>query len=271
MKLNPIKQYYINFCATKKTKQKPNFDDKYSSPARLLNIEEPEVIDKYITLKNSRFPRKLTDEEAWVLARPYSIPYADYCERFEDNGYQDLYILEDITRAEIEARKKFKTRFFNNTEIQAFITLKDETDFKSASQIMRYIRLMAKDNGLAMPPTPLEAEYFAKKCTPFDEIKKYFEEKKNNPKLNEIMKKYDFSSFSFRENQIDGRKIILLKTESENEKRYFTFIDGKLTNLSKTNLENKSSINHDSTKRTTSIRTLAQLLIKINKHFIQKI
>lgn len=262
MKLTPIKPYNFNFCSkNKSTKSAIRFDDKGSIASQVLNLEGEEIIKRYIQLKNGSFKRKLTDDEALTLAKPWSIKYADFCERRQDYGY-DIYSIQDVASFQKDSRKYFNDlKYLTQDEIALFIDIKDNSDFTSISQILRYIRLIAPDSEFSNL-TPLEAKYFAKKCASYDEIKAYSDKKKNSIELLNVLKKYNFNNFSSRERQVDNANVVCLKGEKDSEKRFFTFIDGKIACVSKSYIECYEDTNFDSTKRTTAIRKLDKIPYK---------
>lgn len=196
MNLSPIKPY--NFFRPKKLKQT---NDTPSISSQLIGFENDEIIQRFEKLKNANnFSRKLTEGEAYAFAQPWSISYGDYCDTRNDHSSEYIFTTKQAAIFNIEARKKFDDlRYFTDTEIQAYIDLENiKGGFKSINQIMRYIRLMAKDNGFAINPTSLEAEYFAKKCAPYEEIKKYYQNKAKSIEHLALEKKYDFSDFTLR-------------------------------------------------------------------------
>ena len=56
------------------------FDDLNHLTPEILHLEDIETILRFVQLKNGSFSRKLTDDEAWLLSKPYSIKLADECE-----------------------------------------------------------------------------------------------------------------------------------------------------------------------------------------------
>ena len=266
MKLISIKPYCISYCAKKKNKDKsdisPRLEDKNSLASQVLSLHDKKTIDRFNKLKSSFFSRKLTDDEAYFLACPWSLNYADFCERRKDFGY-NLYGLDEIARFEIDSREKFgDLRYFSDDEIQQFIDLKDKSEFNSVSQIARYIWLTSTKNGLPSTLTPLEARYFAKKCASSSEIQRYLLEKLANPCLILLNRRFDFDKFSLRQRQDNHKDVISLKAENGSEKRYFTLVDGKFYTVSKTNIEDNCFVNHDSIKRSTAFVRMAEILHK---------
>lgn len=266
MKLISIKSYPIKYCSKKNKDIKPStparIDDKNSLASQVISLHNKETIDRFNELKSSRFSRNLTDDEAYFLACPWSLNYADFCERRKDFGY-NLYELDEIAQFEINAREKFDDlRYLSDDEIQQFIDLKDKSDFNSVSQIMRYIWLTSTRNGLVSTLTPLEAQYFAKKCSSSNEIQRYLLEKLTNPCLILLNRKFNFDKFSLRQRQDNQKEVISLKTENAQEKRYFTLVDGKFYTISKTTTENNYFVNHDSIKRNTAFVQMGETLYK---------
>ncbi|MBR5304074.1 MAG: hypothetical protein IKU37_04535 [Candidatus Gastranaerophilales bacterium] len=242
------------FCAKQKNEL---YCREEITPDILAKHEEQSVINRYNELMNSKFSNQLSEEEICLLAQPWSIPYADFYERLPDSNYHHISLQEPKNKIKAikDIRKCFETRFFSDYEIKKFIDLKKKGEFKSTSQIMRYIRLMAPDNGLPSQPTDIEAKYFAKKCTPYDEILNYYASKGKNPKLKEIAERPNLAHFSVRQNQADNSEQIQFVDSYGDERRYFTFINGVLHCASKSTLSNSETTNYDKTTKGTTILT----------------
>ena len=60
------------------------FDDLNQIAPEVLHLEDFDTIVRFCELKNGSFSRKLTDDEAWLLARPFSIKYADLQETIQE-------------------------------------------------------------------------------------------------------------------------------------------------------------------------------------------
>lgn len=260
MNLSPIKPY--NFFHPRKAKQTNNAP---SISLQLIQFESDEIIQRLEKLENANnFSRKLTGGEAYAFAPPWSISYGDYCDTRNDHSSEYIFTTKQAVLFDIETRKKFDDiRYFTDSEIQAYIDLKNiKSGFKNINQIMRYIRLMAKDNGLIINPTSLEAEYFAKKCARYEEIEKYYQNKAKSIEHLALEKKYDFSDFTLRKNQVNGQEVTTLKAETENEKKFFQLANGQIITVSKNFYDGNTTTNYDATRRTTAISTLGNIIYK---------
>lgn len=265
MNLSPIKPY--NFFHPRKAKQTNNTP---SISSQLIQFESDEIIQRVEKLENANnFSRKLTGSEAYTFAPPWSISYGDYCDTRNDHSSEFIFSTKQAALFDIETRKKFDDiRYFTDNEIQTYIDLKNiKSGFKNINQIMRYIRLMAKDNGLIINPTSLEAEYFAKKCARYEEIEKYYQNKAKSIEHLALEKKYYFSDFTLRKNQVNGQEVTTLKAETENEKKFFQLANGQIITVSKNFYDGNTTTNYDATRRTTAISTLGSIPYKKERAF----
>lgn len=231
------------------------FDDENQLAIELLHLEDLKTIERFAELKKTFFGRKLTDDEALFLARPYSIRYADITE-----SRDDIYIIEDKFQFEIDTAKKIKTRRFDDDDIKIFIDTKDRSnDFTSTNQIMRFVELMKPANGLTRKLNPEEARYFARKCANLNEIQSFLDEIDKNLELKTIYNKVSKKPYTitYRKNQTDNTRELKLHVGSKGQDITYTFKNGKLISLIKSSKAKDNSIQtYDAFKRTTSIINL---------------
>ncbi|MBQ4647200.1 MAG: hypothetical protein IJB79_07615 [Candidatus Gastranaerophilales bacterium] len=237
------------------------FDDLNHLTPEILHLEDIETILRFVQLKNGSFSRKLTDDEAWLLSKPYSIKLADECE-----AQNEIYFVDEKVKFEKRASKKYFTRRMNNEEVENFIALKDyDYDFATVNQIMRYLELTSPYHGLSRNLTTQEARYFAKKCSSFFEIQGFIDQIENSPELKAVYENISKNNYTFtyRTQQTNGKKELCLKTDEGNFQKIYTFIDGKLTSQIKNHIPEYGKLEAwDATKRTTSFISYSQLPYK---------
>ena len=228
--------------------------DTYNSyTQKVLQAEDLETKKRYLELKNGHFSRRLTSDEALILASPYSIEYIDYC----DTKINEPIPLDNAI-AQRNARKIFNNlRRLDASEIECFIGFIDESDgFDSSNQIIRFLLLTnPEQKEFNRSLSFAEGVYFAKKCSTKNEIEDFIKHIEDNPEIKKIYlpNKDNCISISYRTRQIDGKKEFKFDIRKENICAHFVFVEGKLKSISKSYIQENEVLNYDSIQRTTGI------------------